>query len=91
MAAKVQTHWVKNGEKGLFWLNGSAFWRMCPLMLVRCAHAAPLLRALTHYVARKPTIESVGGAAHARISGLTFGHWWQLGPPTGSLNPLMHS
>ena len=79
MLAKVQTHWAKNAETGLFWLNGSAFWRVCPLMMVRCAHAAPLLRALARYSARKPAICSVGGAAHVRISGLTFGHWWQLG------------
>ena len=31
VAAKVQTHWVKNGEKGPFWLNGSALWRICCL------------------------------------------------------------
>ena len=28
VAAKVQPHWVKNGEKVLFLLNGSAFWRI---------------------------------------------------------------
>ena len=28
VAAKVQPHWVKNDEKVLFLLNGSAFWRI---------------------------------------------------------------
>ena len=28
VAAKVQPHWVKNGEKVLFLLNGSAFWQI---------------------------------------------------------------
>ena len=28
VAAKVQTHWAKNAENRLFWLNGSAFWRI---------------------------------------------------------------
>ena len=27
VAAKVQTHWAKIAENGLFWLNGSALWR----------------------------------------------------------------
>ena len=36
-------------------------------------HANPLLRVLIRYIARKPAIESVGGAAQARISGLTCG------------------
>ena len=59
VATKVQTHWVKNSEKGLFWLNGSALWRVCPLMMVRCAHTNPLLRALTRYFARNsPTTAS---------------------------------
>ena len=34
------------------------------------SHANPLLRALTGYFARKPAIPCLGGAAHARISGL---------------------
>ena len=28
VAAKVQTHWAKIAENGLFLLNGSAFWRI---------------------------------------------------------------
>ena len=39
--------------------------------MVCCSHANPLLRALTGYIARKPAIPCLGGAAHARISGLT--------------------
>ena len=31
VAAKVQTHWTKVTENGLFWLNGSALWRICCL------------------------------------------------------------
>ena len=31
VAAKVQTHWTKVAENGLFWLNGSALWRICCL------------------------------------------------------------
>ena len=38
--------------------------------MVCCSHANPLLRALTGYIARKPAIPRLGGAAHARISGL---------------------
>ena len=38
--------------------------------LVYRSHANPLLRALTGYIARKPAIPCLGGAAHARISGL---------------------
>ena len=38
--------------------------------LVCRSHANPLLRALTGYIARKPAIPCLGGAAHARISGL---------------------
>ena len=102
--------------------------------MVCWSHANPLLRVLTHSIARKPASESMGGAAHVRISGPTralegprAGHrvnvriggtrirlsrvvragfiavgvimrgsetvrqWWQLGPTTGSLNPLMRS
>ena len=36
-----------------------------------CSHVNPLLRAVTRYVARKPAILSVGGAAQVRISGPT--------------------
>ena len=58
VAAKVQTHWTKVAENGLFWLNGSALWRICCLSwcVVRTrtrycdpkpaiSHANPLLRA----------------------------------------------
>ena len=31
VAAKVQTHWTKVAENGLFWLNGTALWRICCL------------------------------------------------------------
>ena len=47
-----------------------------------CSHVNPLLRAVTRYVARKPAILSVGGAAQVRISGPTCalagpsGHLW---------------
>ena len=41
--------------------------------LVRRSHPNPLLRALTSYLARKPAMWRVGGAAHARISGSTCG------------------
>ena len=37
--------------------------------------ANPLLRVLTRYVARKPAMWSTGGAAQARISGLTCELW----------------
>ena len=39
--------------------------------MVCCSHANPLLRVLTGYIARKPAIPCLGGAAHAHISGLT--------------------
>ena len=39
--------------------------------MVCCSHANPLVRALTGYIARKPAIPCLGGAAHAHISGLT--------------------
>ena len=40
---------------------------------VCCSRANPMLRAVTRYVAYKPAIRSVGGTAHARISGLACG------------------
>ena len=40
-------------------------------VVARWSHVNPLLRAATRYIARKPAIENVGGAAQARISGLT--------------------
>ena len=39
--------------------------------MVCCSHANPLLQVLTGYIARKPAIPCLGGAAHAHISGLT--------------------
>ena len=39
--------------------------------MVCCSHANLLVRALTGYIARQPTIPCLGGAAHAHISGLT--------------------
>ena len=58
VAAKVQTHWTKVAENGLFLPNGSALWRICCLSwrVVRTrtrycepkpaiSHANPLLRA----------------------------------------------
>ena len=38
--------------------------------LVYRSHANPLLRVLACYFAHKPAIPCLGGAAHARISGL---------------------
>ena len=35
-----------------------------------CLHMNPILRVVTRYVARKPLNMHVGGAAHARTSGL---------------------
>ena len=52
VAAKVQTHWVKNGEKGPFWLNGSALWR------IRC-RAWCVVRTRTRYCEPKPAISHV--------------------------------
>ena len=49
VAAKVQTHWVKNGEKGPFWRNGSALWR------IRC-RAWCVVRTRTRYCEPKPAI-----------------------------------
>ena len=40
-----------------------------PVLVCR-SHVNPLLRALTGYTARKPAIQRLGGAAHARFSGL---------------------
>ena len=42
-------------------------------VVVCCSHVNPQLRAVTRSIARKPVSESVGGAAHVRISGLTCG------------------
>ena len=40
-------------------------------VVVHCSHVNPLLRVLTRYIARKPAIWSVGGAAHTHIIGPT--------------------
>ena len=47
VATKVQTHWVKNGEKSLLWLNESTFWRIRPLAWcgIRTRATPPLLRS----------------------------------------------
>ena len=50
---------------------------------VCCLHANPLLRMGTRYIAREPASWSVGGAAQARISGLTCG----LEGPRASYRP----
>ena len=46
-AAKVQTHWVKNGEKSLLWLNESTFWQIRPLAWrgIRTRATPPPLRS----------------------------------------------
>ena len=38
--------------------------------MVCCSHANLLVRALTGYIARKPAVPRLGGAAHAHIRGL---------------------
>ena len=47
VAAKVQTHWVKDGEKSLLWLNESTFWQIRPLTWcgIRTRATPPLLRS----------------------------------------------
>ena len=64
-AAKAQTHWVKNAEKGLFWLNGSAFWRIRPLAWcgIRTRATPPPLRS---NVARNSQ-ESVSNHEHRSL------------------------
>ena len=52
VAAKVQTHWTKVAENGLFWLNGSALWRMCCLSWC-------VVRTRTRYCEPKPAISHV--------------------------------
>ena len=73
VAAKVQTHWAKIAENGVLWARWSAFWAQRCSGVVCWSHASLLLRAVTRSVAHRPAIVSVGGAAHARISGLTCG------------------
>ena len=69
--AKVQTTSVKNTENGLLVAKWSAFWAQRCLAWCARSHVNPLLRVSTRDTARKPAIESVSGAAQARISGLT--------------------
>ena len=69
----LQTTSVKNADNGLLVAKWSAFWAHQCLAVVRCSHVNPLLRVLTRTIARKPAMWSVGGAAQARISGLTCG------------------
>ena len=52
VAAKVQTHWTKVAENGLFWLNGSALWRICCLSWC-------VVRTRTRYCEPKPAISHV--------------------------------
>ena len=70
---KPQTTSVKNAENGLLRAKWSAFWAQQWLTWCSCSHVNPLLRVVTRCFARKPAIWSVGGAAQARISGLTCG------------------
>ena len=57
VAAKVQTHWVKDGEKSLLWLNESTFWRIRPLAWF-VAHTRTRYRerepAISHVIPRRP-------------------------------------
>ena len=52
VAAKVQTHWTKVAENGLFWLNGSVLWRICCLSWC-------VVRTRTRYCEPKPAISHV--------------------------------
>ena len=52
VAAKVQTHWTKVAENGLFWLNGTALWRICCLSWC-------VVRTRTRYCEPKPAISHV--------------------------------
>ena len=70
---RSQTTSVKNAENGLLRAKWSAFWAQQWLTWCSCSHVNPLLRVVTRCFARKPAIWSVGGAAQARISGLTCG------------------
>ena len=49
VAAKVQTHWTKVAENGLFLPNGSALWRICCL-------SWRVVRTRTRYCEPKPAI-----------------------------------
>ena len=76
VAAKLQTHWVKNAGNRLFWLNGSALWRNLWVWMHRLRYPAlqvtrirvgsaswaPLLAPVTRSCAAKP-------------------YWWHGGQP----------
>ena len=70
---KSQTTSAKNTENELLVAKWSTFWAHQCLAVVWYSHANPQLRAVTRPIARKPVSESVGGAAQARVSGLTGG------------------
>ena len=70
---KSQTTSAKNTENELLVAKWSTFWAHQCLAVVWYSHANPQLRAVTRPIARKPVSESVGGAAQARVSGLTCG------------------
>ena len=72
-APKPQTTSAKNTENELLVAKWSTFWAHQCLAVVWYSHANPQLRAVTRPIARKPVSESVGGAAQARVSGLTCG------------------
>ena len=66
VATKVQTHWVKNGEESLLWLNESTFWRIRPLAWF-VAHTRTRYRerepAISHVIPRRP------------LQRLNYHHW----------------
>ena len=68
---KPQTTSADSVENGLFGARWSAFWAQRCLAWRARSYANPLLRVLTRSIARKPAKWSVGGAAQARIIGLT--------------------
>jgi len=63
VVARVQTHWVKNAENVLFWLNGSALWRMWSLAMARCPHVDPLVGVVNRYAARRTASRSVNNTS----------------------------
>ena len=73
MAPTSQTTSMNHADNVLLVAKWSAFWAHQCLAVVWYSHANPQLRAVTRPIARKPVSESVGGAAQARVSGLTCG------------------
>lgn len=63
VVAKVQIHWAKNAENVLFWLNGSALWRMWSLAMVLCSHVDPLVGVVNRYAARRTASRSVNNTS----------------------------